>query len=71
MSDEPPDYIDWGDTRSGAGSFFGCVGMAIGLLFMLTGGLCVWSGFTGSGVKVLLIGLLIAACGWLLTRGNR
>lgn len=70
MSDEPPDYVDWGDERSGAATFFGCIGMSIGLLFMLTGGLCVWSGVSGPGVEVLVIGLVLAGGGWLL-RGRR
>lgn len=69
MSDEPPDYIDWHDDRSGP-SFFGCVGMAMGLLFMLTGGICVWGGASGGGTELLLIGLLIMAGGWALSRGR-
>jgi hypothetical protein len=67
MSDEPPDYIDWGNDRSG-GSFFGCLGMAIGFVFMLTGGLCVWSGFRGLSLQVLLIGLVMMVAGWLMSR---
>jgi hypothetical protein len=69
MSDEPPDYIDWGNGRSG-GSFFGCIGMAVGLVFMLTGGLCVWGGFSGAGAEPLLIGLLMMAGGWVMMKGR-
>jgi hypothetical protein len=69
MADEPPDYVDWGNGRSG-GSFFGCIGMAVGSLFMLTGGLCVWGGVSGAGIEPLFIGLLLVAAGWVMTRGR-
>lgn len=53
-----------------AGSFFGCLLAGIGVIFMLTGGICVWGGFSGSSVEVLLIGLVMMAAGWLMTRGR-
>ena len=69
MSDEPPDHVDWGNGPTG-GSFFGCLLAAIGVIFTLTGGVCVWSGFSGSSVEVLLIGLLMMAGGWLMMKGR-
>ena len=66
MSDEPPDYIDWGNGRSG-GSFLGCIASAIGALFLLTGGLCVFvSG--GGETERLLIGLALLAIGAVLMK---
>jgi hypothetical protein len=49
-------------------SLFGCLVGAIGLVFMLTGGVCVWGGFNGSGVAVLAIGLLMMVGGWLMMK---
>lgn len=69
MSDEPPDYIDWGDGRSSS-SFFGCIGVGLGFLFMFTGGICVFGGFSGSNGEVLLIGLLMMLGGGLMMRGR-
>jgi hypothetical protein len=69
MNDAPPDYIDWGEGRSGS-SFFGCIAVGVGTLFMLTGGICVFGGFSGSSVQVLLIGLLMMAGGWAMMRGR-
>ena len=68
MSDEPPDYIDWGNGRSGS-SVLGCLAAGIGALFMLTGGICVFAGVRGSGSQ-LLIGLLMVAFGWALSRSR-
>lgn len=67
MSDEPPDYVDWGNGRSG-GSLFGCLVGAIGLIFMFTGGICVWGGFSGSSAGVMLIGILLVVGGWLMVK---
>lgn len=69
MSDDPPDYVDWGNGRSGP-SLFGCLIGAIGLLFTLTGGVCVWGGFNGSSVEILVIGVLMMAGGWLMMSGR-
>jgi hypothetical protein len=69
MSDEPPDYIDWGNNRSGS-SILGCLAAGIGALFMLTGGICVFAGARGSGTQ-LLIGLVMVAFGWALSRSGR
>jgi hypothetical protein len=69
VSDEPPDYIDWGNGRPGS-SILGCLAGAIGGLFMLTGGLCVFAGVSGSGTQ-LLIGLLLLVFGWVLSRSGR
>jgi hypothetical protein len=66
MSDEPPDYIDWGNGRSGS-SFFGCIGVGLGMVFMFTGGICVFSGRSG---EPLVIGLVMMAIGWLLMKGR-
>jgi hypothetical protein len=69
MSDEPPpeyDYeVDWHGEREST-SFFGCVGMAFGIVFILTGGMCAFLGFTGSSVGAGLIGLMFVAVGWKL-----
>ena len=70
MSDEPPDYIDWGNGRSGS-SILGCLTGAIGLLFTLTGGLCVYVGLSGNGGSQLVIGLVLLLLGWLISRGGR
>jgi hypothetical protein len=69
MSDEPPDYIDWGNNRSGS-SFFGCIAAGIGALFMLTGGLCVFTGISGTGFVPLVIGLVMLAIGWALFKSG-
>ncbi len=70
MGDEPPDYIDWGNGRSG-GSVLGCLGVAIGVIFMLTGGLCVFAGAGSAGSGQLLIGLVLILIGWLLMKSDR
>jgi hypothetical protein len=69
MADEPPDYIDWGNARSGS-SFFGCIGVGLGFLFMFTGGACVLGGFSGGGGEPLLIGLLMMAGGWVMMKAR-
>jgi len=68
MADEPPDYIDWHADHRGPPSFFGCIGAALGLVFLLTGGTCVYMGFSMGEFGVALIGLGIAVGGWMLIR---
>jgi hypothetical protein len=69
MADEPPDYVDWGNGRSGS-SFFGCIGVGLGMVFMFTGGICVLGGFSARGGEPLFIGLLMMAAGWLMMKGR-
>jgi hypothetical protein len=70
LSDEPPpDYeIDWHGKREST-SFLGCVGVAIGGVFMLTGGMCAVQGLAGSSIGAVLVGLIIMAVGWKVMKG--
>jgi hypothetical protein len=70
VSEEPPpDYeIDWHGKRESS-SFFGCVGMAFGIVFMLTGGLCAVQGLGGASIGAGLVGLFFMALGWKLMKG--
>lgn len=70
MGDEPPDYIDWGDKRSG-GAFAGCFAMAGGLLFILTGGLCVTTGLSGAGFGQLMVGVLMILIGLAVWKSGK
>ena len=69
MDEEPPpDYhVNWNDGGS-SGSFFGCVGMAFGLVFMATGGLCAWLGLGSGALLPALIGLMFLGFGWMLIK---
>lgn len=65
MDEEPPaDYhVNWNDGGS-SGSFFGCVSMVFGLVFMATGGLCAYTGLVTMTFLTALIGLGLMAVGW-------
>ena len=67
MSDEPPDDAG-GGYQGSSPSFLGCLLGAVGLIFTLTGGICVWNGFSGLSVEVLLIGILMMVGSWLMTK---
>jgi hypothetical protein len=68
LSDEPPpEYEVWqgpGETSS----FFGCLAAALGLVFIFTGGSCVFIGFGNRSIVMGLIGLMLLGAGWAIMR---
>ena len=52
-------------------SFLGCVGLAAGVIFMLTGGLCAWIGLSESSFGSGAIGLFLIVSGWALMKMSK
>ena len=52
--------------EDGSNSIWGCFAGAMGSMFILTGGTCVYLGFAGNWIVVGLVGLGMMAIGWLM-----
>jgi hypothetical protein len=68
LSDEPPFEHEVWQGPGETGSFFSCLGAALGLIFLFTGGTCALMGFGGGSIVAGLIGLMLLAAGWAIMR---